>query len=151
MSRAIGIALMKSRNPHPAANPRSGGAVIIVVLALLASLAFLGFFFYSWSDQEARSARAFAFERAEELQEDDPLDDFLRQVIMSTPEERTQSALHGGQYDDGTTTIEVSNKSLLAHTLGLVIADGTPVETRPRDGHGIAVVWSDANSDGLPQ
>lgn len=132
---------------------RPGGAVIVVVLTLLASLAFLGFFFYSWSDQEARSARAFAFERSGEESGVDPqnfIDDALRQILVSTPDERLRSALHGGQWTVSGTTVNVSDKSLLAHVIGLIRADGTPLDVRPRDGRGIGVYATGVDANNMP-
>ncbi|MFO1092488.1 MAG: hypothetical protein U0992_04130 [Planctomycetaceae bacterium] len=129
---------------------RGGGAVIIVVLTLLASLAFLGFFFYSWSDQEAKSARAFAFERIEDAEDPDILDEALRQIIQSTPDGRQQSALNGGEGTVNGRRVTISDKSLLAHTVGLIQGDGTPLDVRPRNGRGIGVYATATDANGLP-
>ena len=149
----LNVAFQNTRANRAAS--RHGGAVIVVVLALMASLAFLGFFFYSWSDQEAKSAQAFAGEVEVPVARNPGaiIDDALRQVILGTPEANAQSAIVGGQVTGGGNTFLISDKSILAHVLGLIRADGTPADVRPRNGSGISVYGTDVmtNPAGLPQ
>ena len=122
---------------------RHGGAVIIVVLALLSSLAFLGFFFYSWSSMEANTAVAFGNTPDQEIDSDAVHAFFLEQVLVSTPAHARRSALHGGinsaVADAANPQGDTSDKSITAHLVGRITADGRPLDIRPRNGRGIGV------------
>jgi len=131
---------------------RRGGAVIVVVLALLTSLMFIGLFFYKLGDSELSVATAFAQGPSQVIDPDVPMDFALQQIIVSTPESAQQSALSGGQVTSGPDTLQVSDKSLLAHVLGLIAANGEPADVRPRNGRGIGVYGTGTNATtGLPQ
>lgn len=120
------------------AHPRHGGAVIIVVLALLSSLAFLGFFFYSWTDMEASSAITWS-EAPDKEVDSDAIDDFaLQQILVGTPTQYVDSALYGNYW------------SILSNTIGRVNADGTPTDVNPHTGRGITIRYADADADGVP-
>ena len=94
---------------------RRGGAVIILSLALLMSLLFLGLFFFSFVDDESRSADIYARQAAPRIavSNEHVLNHGLSQVVVgpndSNPDEpyfAPYTALFGGRY------------SLLAHLLG---------------------------------
>lgn len=136
---------MKRRKLQPVP-ARQGGAVIIVVLALLSSLAFLGFFFYSWTDMEANSAVAWSEQPLKEADSDAIHDFALQQVLVSTPGQYVDSALFGSYW------------SILSNTIGRVNSDGTPSDVNPHSGRGITIRYIDtvnnttgvAPPDGIP-
>ena len=110
--------------------------MIVVVLSLLAGLTFLGIFFFSWSDQAAKIADEYSDQATKEVDPDEIIDIGLESIIVSTPDHAVQSAIGGGQLTIGGNTINVSDKSLLACEMGLIAADGTPADLRPRNGYG---------------
>ncbi len=85
-----------------AADSRRSGAVLIVVLGLLGLLMLLGFFFYTFANQEQGNAEYFA-EAAKEGQEvgisSDLLFDWgLKQIIVGADDQVPQSSLWGGRH-----------------------------------------------------
>lgn len=125
---------------------RRGGAVIVVVLTLMTSLAFIGLFFYTLADNELSVATAFE-KKPDQVIDPDGVSDFaLQQVLVSTPSNRPRSPLHGGIVTYKGNRTAISDKSLLAHVIGLVAADGTPVDVRPRNGRGIGVYGTNLSS-----
>ena len=112
-------------NPFSTAT-RRGGAVIVVVLALLTSLMFIGVFFYSLSDAELNVSRTYALS-PDQVIDPDVVDDFaLLQFIVGPPAQFQQSALTGGKVTSGPDTLYLSDKSLVAHEIGLVHRDVKP-------------------------
>ena len=108
----------------------------------MASLAFLGFFFYSFSNKEARNAQNYNLRPDADLDPDRISDFALQQFIVSTPAHLTDSALYGGHW------------SILSNTIGRVNADGTPTDVDPHSGRGITLRYTDTmpapNGDGIP-
>lgn len=124
---------------HFQQHPRRGGAVIIVVVSLMATLAFLGLFFYNWSNQERINAEYYSDTDPVEIDPDPIFDEGLQQLIVSTPQGRDFSALAG---DAGGTT--VSFWSMLAHVLGPINENGRPLRTNPYAGQGVRVNYTDS-------
>jgi len=126
------------RIPTPStAHSRQGGAVIIVVVSLMAALAFLGFFFFTFADQEQSNARNYASAESYSIDPDPVLDFALQQYIVSTPSGFEDSAMHGGKW------------SLLANLLGTMNPNGTPTDIHPHSGTGILFEAQDLDSNGF--
>ncbi|QDU41378.1 hypothetical protein Mal4_57450 [Maioricimonas rarisocia] len=121
------------RIPTPVTtHSRQGGAVIIVVVSLMAALAFLGFFFFTFADQEQSNARNYANAESYAIDPDPVFDFALQQYIVSTPDGLENSALYAEQ-----SSTPVSKWSLLANLLGTMRADGQPTDIHPHSGVGI--------------
>lgn len=134
---------MQRHTPLTATHPRQGGAVIIVVVSLMTTLAFLGLFFYNWTSQERSNAEYFASADPVEIDPDPIFDLALRQAIVGPrPASETQSALHGAHH------------ALLASVLGVPRADSTNdtlhYAPHPYSGRGAIITFTDGDGDGLP-
>ncbi|MBX3444528.1 MAG: hypothetical protein KF774_19160 [Planctomyces sp.] len=127
-------------NTPPAAlrpHPRSGGAVIIITLTLLATLAFLGFFFYQWTNQEQMAARGYASTEDYEVRIEEVLDQAYEQLLVGTRDAYGPSALWGGRH------------SILSHIVGPINANLQPLDDALYSGMGITVTFDDPDSDGV--
>ncbi|MEZ5940841.1 MAG: hypothetical protein R3C18_05590 [Planctomycetaceae bacterium] len=126
--------------PTPRHNSRTGGAVIIVVLALMTTLLVLGLFFYYFTVDEALNAQNVADVEDINIDDDEIFNVAQRQLIVSTPDEYTHSALYGGQW------------SLLAQIFGPLNGNGSPLRLAPYSGQGLEVQFNgtatDVNMDG---
>lgn len=141
----------------PAGSARRGGAVIILSLAMLLTLLFLGLFFFAFIDDESTSAdffaKTFTTEDPPFLDTSEIMNFGLRQVIVGTNGDDEDlsyyapySALYGSRY------------SMLAHILGQIRDDGSPVRFEPYSGTGMRIyddggtfridVDADGSSDG---
>ncbi|MFV0443126.1 MAG: hypothetical protein ACK5Q5_06115, partial [Planctomycetaceae bacterium] len=158
---------MRTNNPHigrqsqpqlgtGSAAPRRGGAVIILSLAMLMSLLFLGLFFFSFVDDESRSADIYAkqSEPVQAVSNRHVLNHGLSQVTVGTndsdpnePYFAPYSALFGGRY------------SMLAHIIGPIgehdwdrsfVSSGVPQQPSPAedlDGDGYFDPWTPTDYD----
>lgn len=131
--------------------PRTGVAMIIV-LSLMAALAFLGFFFFSYTMSELDSATWFFSASNDPTSRtsmnpqlstsQDPTDIYMdwaaEQVIVGTRREYTNSVLYGNKY------------SLMANMLGQIDGDLTVTDFHPFNGGGVKVIFSDTDNDGIP-
>lgn len=118
---------LRTRPPVGGVGQRVGGAVIIMVVSLMTTLVVLGLFFYNWTNQERINAEYFAAKDPFEL-DPDPIFDFgLQQVLVSTDPSLENSALYGNRW------------SILAHIMGPINGDGSPMNAHPYSGQGITV------------
>ena len=131
-------AALASRRVMPASGSRRGGAVLIVVMSLMASLAFLGFFFYEWTELE--DATTVSVAQAAESIEIDPkpiLDLGLEQVIVGTRD----------GYEDS--VLSTNKQSILATIIGRLDGRLRPLDgVHPHAGAGIAIVPRYTGPDG---
>jgi hypothetical protein len=130
--RTASLLPLRSLSPHP----RAGGAVLIIVLTLLSTLVFLGFFFFSYTNQAELAARSYATAEDFKLDADEILDKAYEQVIVGTRSTYPNSALWGNRH------------SFLSHIVGPLSSDLKPTKDQPFTGAGIFVLSSE-NGDGV--
>ncbi len=131
---------MKRNLITPVIQSRRGGAVIIVVISLMTTLVFLGLFFWSWTSQEVANAEVFADPASNLPTVVNPnalFDMAAEQLIVGTRNEFGNSALWGGVH------------SMLAHQIGKINPDLTPVRTNVGTGRGIVMEFTDSNNNGV--
>ena len=129
---------------------RSGGAVIIMVVSLMTTLVVLGLFFYGWTSQELVNAEYFAASDPLEIDPDAIFDHALQQGIVSVPDDFPNSALYGDFASN-----KVTLWSLLAHQIGPIRSNGSPLNGGIADGSGVTVSATgsddiDTNGDSMP-
>jgi hypothetical protein len=114
----------------PLTHRRSGGAVIIIVLMLLSTLAFLGFFFYEWTDQEQKSAQAYATADAavSNVAIEPVFDQAFEQLIVGARSSYPNSVLSGNKH------------SILPHIVGPINPDLQPMVDHAYSGQGMTLV-----------
>lgn len=141
----MSLRLRGAHNWRPSGSARTGGAVIIMVVSLMTTLVVLGLFFYSWTNQELANAEYFAAKDPLEIDPDAIFDHALQQGIVSVPSEFPNSALYGNFSGNNVTVW-----SLLAHQIGPIRPNGTPLNGGIADGGGATVSFIDNNNDGVP-
>lgn len=139
--------------------PRRGGAVIIVVLALLTLMIFLGVFFFEFVQEEQLAAQNYATNPFDELVDPDRFfNEAESQVLLGPNDDRIFSVLSAG--DNFSTTAPTgldygtpgTPHPILAHVLGRMQPNGTnlnPTDVLPHNGHGITTSFLDNDGDGL--
>ncbi|QDT55611.1 hypothetical protein Pan44_36570 [Caulifigura coniformis] len=116
--------------------PRSGGAVLIIVLTLLSTLVFLGFFYFAYTSQAENAARSYATAEDYKLDADEILDKTYEQILVGTRAGYPNSALYGNRH------------SIVSHIVGPVDLELRPTKDQPFSGAGIRMEVSD-NGDGV--
>ncbi len=146
-------ALQRTRVPRLAgAHPRSGGAVIIIVLTLLSTMVFLGFFFFGFTDQAQLAARSYA--EADDsrglLNPEEPFNLAFEQLIVGTRSQFEESALWGGRYSMLSTIVGPIDGNLRPMMDSLYAGGGMRLVEADEDGNGVADCYAmDYDGDGI--